>query len=134
MKELNQLKDIVKELKKSVALLSNKSLQSTPPNFCHVRVILHNPSYITIDNASLSDLLGCPIINSLRVGSSLKVKIPKECLYTAIQSSSASSHLVQVWKNKHCSHTTAPSTQKPTSTLISMGHSLSIGTWNCRGI
>ena len=107
MKDLNLLKNTVNELKKSLTHLLKLSLPSTPPNFCHVRVGFPNPSSLMIDTASLSDLLGCPALTSQRVGSSLKVKIHKECLFNAIQSSSPSSHLVQVWKNNLCSSSKA---------------------------
>ena len=134
MKDLNLLKNAVSDLKKSVTSLSKHSLPSTPPNFCHVRVVFPNPSSLTIDIASLSALLGCPVLATLKVGSSLKAKIHKECLFNAIQSSSASSHLVQVWKNKHCNRAPTPIPSQPTSSSAYMGHTLSLGTWNCRGI
>ena len=108
MKDLNLLKNAVSDLEKSVSFLTKRSLPSTPPNFCHVRVVFPNPSCLSIDTTYLSALLGCPILATLRVGSSLKVKSHKECLFNAIQSSSASSHLVQVWKNKHCNRTPPP--------------------------
>ena len=107
MKDLNLLKNARSDLEKSVSFLTKRSLPSTPPNFCHVRVVFPNHSCLTIDTASLSALLGCPIA-TLRVGSSLKVKIHKECLFNAIQSSSTSSHLVQVWKSKHCNRPPPP--------------------------
>ena len=124
MKDLNLLKNAVSDLEKSVSFLTKRSLPSTPPNFCHVRVVFPNPSCLSIDTTYLSALLGCPILATLRVGSSLKVKSHKECLFNAIQSSSASSHLVQVWKNKHCNRTppppsphSLPQTQPPWATL-----------------
>ena len=134
MKDLNLLKNAVSDLEKSVSFLTKRSLPSTPPNFCHVRVVFPNPSCLSIDTTYLSALLGCPILATLRVGSSLKVKSHKECLFNAIQSSSASSHLVQVWKNKHCNRTPPSIPPQLTSNSASMGHSLSLATWNCRGI
>ena len=72
MKDLNLLKNAISDLEKSVSFLTKQSLPSTPPNFCHVRVDFPNPSCLSIDTASLSALLGCPILATLRVGSSLK--------------------------------------------------------------
>ena len=74
------------------------------------------------------------MITSIRIGSSLKVKINKECLFNAIKSSSSSSHLVQVWKNKVFKNSSLPTSSNLTSSSSSMGRFLSIGTWNCRGI
>ena len=81
MKDLNLLKNAISDLEKSVSFLTKQSLPLTPPNFCHVRVDFPNPSCLSIDTASLSALLGCPTLATLRVGSSLKVKIHKECLF-----------------------------------------------------
>ena len=75
MKEVNLLKNSVNDLKKSLTHISKVSLQSAPPNFCHIRVVFPNPSCLSLDKLSLSNLLNCPVITCIRIGSSWKVKI-----------------------------------------------------------
>ena len=62
---------------------------------------------------------------------SIKVKIPKPCLHSALQSSDSSSDLVYVWKN-HVPRlaTTTPST----SSSLRQTDTIQIATWNCRGL
>ena len=44
---------------------------------------------------------GCPVLSVVKIDTNtLKAKIPKECLYTALLSSSSVSHHVSIWRNK----------------------------------
>ena len=62
---------------------------------------------------------------------SIKVKIPKPCLHSALQSSDSTSHLVYVWKNNVPRLvTTTPST----SSSLRQTDTIQIATWNCRGL
>ena len=60
------------------------------------------------------------------------MKIPRNCLYNALQSSNPVSHLVNIWKSHIPCATvfTKPSSQ----TLTPHTGSISIASWNCRGL
>ena len=62
---------------------------------------------------------------------SIKTKIPKSCLYKAMQSSDPTSHLVYVWKNRTSQPSTTNSSSLPSQKL---SDSIQIATWNCRGL
>ena len=138
MKDINLLKDDIKGLKSELSLLHRhceSSSSSSLPSFCHVRVLFTASNCPPFSNvSSVSALLGCPALQVTKVSDfSLKVKIPKECLHSALLSGNINSHHVQVWRHfsKVPSHSTKLCTSVPTRKSLS---SLSIATWNCRGL
>ena len=65
----------------------------------------------------------------------LKAKIPKECLHTALLSSSSVSHHVSIWRNKLLKPFHLELSQKNiTNSHTDRPDSISIATCNCRGL
>ena len=129
MKEVNSLKDTVKSLKKDVSILFNKS-GSRIPGTCHIHIRVSEPC----SEHDLSSLIGCPVINAVQVnaGLSWKVKIHKQCLYDALQSSS-DTHSVRIWRNNNPKASPTASSSPPTSVNASSRRGISVISWNCRG-
>ena len=87
MKELNMLKESMRTLVSEVSILHrDKAAATRAPSTCHVSVLCQQPC----SAHELPSLLGCPVLNTVLVGAGLswKVKIHKENLYNALQSSS----------------------------------------------
>ena len=137
MKDINLLKNHVNDLRKDIAILHRRNHPPSVPSTCHIRIIFPgtNPiSAVLLETDGVSNLLGCPALTVVKISvNTLKVKIPKECLYTALLSSQRDSHLVHIWKNKLV---------KPISTSQAPHHksvfptspNLTICSWNCRGL
>ena len=107
----------------------------TVPNSCHVCVTFpSHTSPIPCNDGSISSLLGCPILSLSRVGTStLKVKIHKECLHRALSSGNIASHFVKIWRHKPVKQRRVTCPTSPT-TCVAESISLSLVTWNCRGL
>ena len=138
MKDINHLKDEIKDLKKDIAILHRQSSQTpTVPSTCHIRILFPTSNSCVIiesDLGSVGNLLGCPVLSVTKIRSNiLKVKIPKECLHTAILSSRSDSHSVNIWRNNP-----KKPTQMPQASVLhsktQLTSKLSICTWNCRGL
>ena len=101
MRDINLLRNDFNDLKREVSRLNH--LNQSPAvaiDTCHIKVYFPGPSTPVLDPAAVSNLLGCPSLLVTCISpKSIKVKIPKSCLYKAMQSSDSSSHLVYVWKN-----------------------------------
>ena len=132
MKDINLLKNEVevKDLKRDIALLHRQNHSTAVPSTCHVRITFPqiNPISATHLNIDvISKLLGCPALSVVKVsGNTLKAKIPKECLYTALVSSQSSSHFVHVWRKKLSTH----SIPSPPEVIVQVGslYTESLGT------
>ncbi len=135
MKDINLLRNEVKDLKKDISLLHRQKQSTSVPSTCHIKVSFpHSVLPLPPDPVKVSNLLGCPVLCISRVGPcSLKVKIPKECLHNALTSSEPNSHLVHVWRNRiYRPHISSP--PPPTPPQQSCIESIRIASWNCRGL
>ena len=129
MREMNSLKEMVRALRLEVTSIHNNIQNTRAPCTCHVHVFCK-----TVYSApDLPLLLGCPVIHASRIGSgySWKVKIHRHSLYDALHSSS-DTHSVRVWSNKGSKKPSNNTTE--TSTNVTDHNSVSIVTWNCRGL
>ena len=135
MKDINLLRNEVKDLKKDISLLHHQKQSTSVPSTCHIKVSFpHHAPPLPPDPDLVKSLLGCPVLCVSRVGpTSLKVKIPKECLHNAITSSRSNSHMVHVWKNR-ISRPNSSSHPPQTPLQFSSIESISIASWNCRGL
>ena len=135
MKDINLLRNEVKDLKKDISLLHHQKQSTSVPSTCHIKVSFpHHAPPLPPDPDLVKSLLGCPVLCVSRVGpTSLKVKIPKECLHNAITSSRSNSHMVYVWKNR-ISRPNSSSHPPQTPLQFSSIESISIASWNCRGL
>ena len=131
MKDINLLKNHVNDLRKDIAILHRRNHPPSVPSTCHIRIILPgtNPiSAVLLETDGVSNLLGCPALTVVKISvNTLKVKIPKECLYTALLSSQHDSHLVHIWKNKlvkPISTSQAPCTSQVCLSYISQSYHL----------
>ena len=91
------LKESMRTLVSEVSILHrDKAAATRAPSTCHVSVLCKQPC----SAHKLPSVLGCPVLYTVLVGAGLswKVKIDKENLYNALQSSSES-HSVHIWKN-----------------------------------
>ena len=133
MKDINLLRNEVNALKIDVGALHRQKQPTSVPSTCHIKVSFPSPvSSATADPCVMGNLLNCPVLHVTRITvSSFKVKILRNCLYNALQSSNPVSHLVNIWKSHipHAAVFTKPSSQ----TLTPHTGSISIASWNCRG-
>ena len=128
MKELNMLKESMRTLVSEVSILHrDKAAATRAPSTCHVSVLCKQPC----SAHELPSLLGCPVLITVLLGAGLswKVKIHKENLYNALQSSSES-HSVHIWKNDQSKVVSVPTLSAPPCS--SKQDYISIVTWNCR--
>ena len=122
MKDINLLRNDTNHLKREVTRLNHQNQPS----------VIYFPNPCTPGLVAVSNLLGCPILLVTRISpKSIKTKIPKSCLYKAMQSSAPTSHLVYVWKNRTSRPSTNNSSSLPSQKL---SDSIQIATWNCRGL
>ena len=130
MKDINLLRNDVDNLIREFAHLSLQKRSPISLDTCHIKVYFPSPGTPVTDSANCSNLLGCPVLQVTRISSkSIKVKIPKPCLHSALQSSDSTSHLVYVWKNHVPRSATATSS---TSSSLRQTDTIQIATWNCR--
>lgn len=104
MKELNSLKEEVRSLKRDLCALHRTKTCSRAVSSCHIYVRTLIP---IASEADLSSLIQCPIFKATKVCFSWKVKILRDCLYTALfftfALTSASGKIMQEC-NLHCMH------------------------------
>lgn len=140
MKDINALKDEVKNLKKDVStLLRLRTAVPHVPSTCHIRIVLSYSTPLSVsllETDGVSLLLGCPALSVVKINAStLKVKIPKECLHTALLSSSSNSHHVTIWRKSHLYPLNRPRGSNTTQTGVTAQCApIKIVTWNCRGL
>ena len=137
MKDINLIKNDVNDLKRDISLLFRQKTPSIVPSTCHICIVFPETNPITVpllDTEGVSKLLGCPALSVVKVNRhTFKVKIPKVCLHTALLSSSSISHSVRVWRNKLSKPFHMPTASPPQSQVTQVS-SVSIVTWNCRGL
>ena len=129
-KELNSLKEEVRSLKKDLSALHRTKNSSRAVSACHIYV---RPFLPITSEADLSSIIKCPTLSATKVGFSWKVKIPRDCLYTALSSASPHSHYVRIWKNNAKKQASLHMPQNY-YTQSELSDSLNIVAWNCRGI
>jgi len=133
MKDVNLLKKDVDDLKRDVSLLFCQKPSTPVPSTCHICIIFPhgNPS---LETDIISELIGCPALSVVRINvKTLKVKILKECLHRALLSSNSNSHLVKVWRSKSPGLPSTLHSHLPQS-HVDRPSTVSIATWNCRGL
>ena len=127
---MNLLRNDVEILKQEISRL-HRNQPPTAIDSCHVKVFFPSPNTLVFEPAAVSNLLGCPSMQVTRISpKSIKVNIPKSCLYKAMQSSNPASHFVYVWKNR----TSHPTTRDISLPAQQPCNSINIATWNCRGL
>ena len=129
-KELNSLKEEVRSLKKDLSALHRTKNSSRAVSTCHIYV---RPFLPITSEADLPSIIKCPTLNATKVGFSWKVKIPRDCLHTALSSASPDSHYVRIWRNNAKAQAPLHMPQNH-PTQSELFDSLSIAAWNCRGI
>ena len=106
MKDINLLRNDINDLKREITRLNHQNQASATIDTCHIKVYFPGPSTPVSDPVTVSNLLGCPSLQVTRISSnSIKVKIPKSCLYKAMLSSDLTSHFVYIYLEKSCQST-----------------------------
>ena len=133
MKDLNLLREDVINLKRDIVALHREKQSSTVPSTCHIKVYFPHSVTPPSTDSEVSQLLSCSVVRVTRVSPfSLKVKIPRVCLFNALQSSAPNSHLVHIGKN-HVPRTSS-SMHIPMQVQSSNQNSICVASWNCRGL
>ena len=132
MHYVNLIKEM-NDLKKMFPFFSVKT-PNPHPNTCHIRIVFPHTNLLTIsllETVGVSKLLGCPA--AVCCLGELEVKIPEDCLHTALLFFRSNSHLVDVWRNKLFKSLFRPDSNPPQSHAERFS-SISIATWNCYGL
>ena len=135
---INMLKQNVRDLQVRVNQLEKSINRACDvQDFCYIYLRPYGLSLNHVTKDSLSHILGCPVslFTCIRrkPSISLKVKIPKSGLYTALSSNATGPHCVRLWYPRSTNSSTMFSSVNPVEHQSTTSlHQLNIVSWNCR--
>ena len=136
--DLSKLKQDLRALQARIRKLEESKSCTTPSTIesCHLYVQPYNLSWSSINNASLEQVVRCPVLWFTRIKQYpqlvLKVKVPKYGLHAALQSNLMGPHRVRLWHPRTSNIRTASSSHLTTD-QPPVSNRLNVVTWNCRG-